>query len=169
MERFEQTVRRNDESMIAKDNLKYKLYLAFAVGFSLLSVFLLVTSIITMKLITIVPLLLSGALTVYFYIGRNNAILEYDYCVEDDKLTVAKIKNLSARKELFTVPVRSFKRIEVYTPEKFRQIDAKKYIASLNEVENREILFFDIGNERCVLLFEPSAELLNAIKKELMK
>ena len=94
-------------------------------------------------------------------------LIEYDYTLEDDHLIIAKIKNLSSRKEVLDIPVSSCKRLEVFNGEMLKNLNAKKLDCSLNTDEEKYMLFFEKDSAQNVLVFEPNDNMRSAIKKEL--
>lgn len=175
MDRIEQTVRRRDFEEQKKDKFKYNLLMALAAGFSLFAIYSLITAFMifanpemSVTVFDVLPLILSVALTVICFNKKDDMIIEYDYIVEDDVFTVAKIKNLKSRKEVVNVPVSSFKRIDAYNEEGFKTLDMKKLNCSLNKDAEKYVLTFERG-ERCAVVFEPNEDLLKMIKKELNK
>jgi hypothetical protein len=176
MDRIEQTIRRKDENEQKKDNFRYKFFFALAVVFSLSGISSLVvvfSSFInlngaTVSAFDVISLVLAWALAAFFYIKKDDMKIEYDYIIEDDHLIIAKIRNLTSRKEIINIPVSAFKRLDTYNENNFRELDAKKYNCSLNEDAERYVLHYERG-ERCAVAFEPNEELLKMIKKELNK
>ncbi len=175
MERIEQTIRRNDEKASNTDKVKYRLLFALSIATAVYAFFGLIALIVSLSSggntspISIITVLICGILAAIFFTKKDDMILEYDYIVEDDVLTVSKIKNLKSRKDVLSVPVSSFKRIEPYSKERFSSLTQKKYDFSLNGDTEKLILFFTDGSSQAVLAFEPDETLLNAIKKELLK
>ncbi len=174
MDRIEQTIRRKDENELKKDNFRYKFFFAFAVVFSLSGISSLVvifSSFInlngaTVSTFDVISLVLAWVLAAFFYIKKDDMRVEYDYIIEDDHLIIAKIRNLTSRKEIINIPASSFKRLDVYNENNFRELDAKKFNCSLNTDAEKYVLHFERG-ERCAVVFEPNEELLKMIKKEL--
>ena len=174
MDRIEQTIRRKDENEQKKDNFRYKFFFAFAVVFSLSGISSLVVvfssfiNLTTVSAFDVISLVLAWALAAFFYIKKDDMKIEYDYIIEDDHLIIAKIRNLTSRKEIINIPVSAFKRLDTYNENNFRELDAKKYNCSLNSDAERYVLHYERG-ERCAIVFEPNEELLKMIKKELNK
>ena len=157
-----------------KDNFRYKFFFAFAVVFSLSGISSLVVifssfiNLTTVSAFDVISLVLAWALAAFFYIKKDDMKIEYDYIIEDDHLIIAKIRNLTSRKEIINIPVSAFKRLDTYNENNFRELDAKKYNCSLNSDAERYVLHYERG-ERCAIVFEPNEELLKMIKKELNK
>jgi hypothetical protein len=174
MDRIEQTIRRKDENEQKKDNFRYKFFFAFAVVFSLSGISSLVVifssfmNLTTVSAFDVISLVLARALAAFFYIKKDDMKIEYDYIIEDDHLIIAKIRNLTSRKEIINIPVSAFKRLDTYNENNFRELDAKKYNCSLNSDAERYVLHYERG-ERCAIVFEPNEELRKMIKKELNK
>ena len=173
MDRIEQTIRLRDEDKQKKAKLKYNLLMALAAAFSLISIYNLVTlfmiiSTMQVQIFNIIPLVISAVLAFICFSKKDDMLIEYDYIVEDDTFVIAKIKNLKARKEVVNVPVSSFKRIDKYNHDNFKELDAKKLNCALNNDSEKYVLTYERG-ERCAVVFEPNEELLNMIKKELNK
>lgn len=170
MDRIEITVRREDENAQKRDKLKYNLFLVIALCFfayALFSLLMFFAAIASQKaaVTDLIPVLITAGAGVVFFFLRQNALVEYDYLVEDDVFKLAKIKNLQARKEIVAVPVNSFSRIEKYTPERFASLPEKKFSATLNGEEKQYILFFTHNGEKCALRFEPTVKFIGEIKK----
>ena len=175
MDRFEQTIRRKDEQQQKKDKFKYNFLFALAGVLSLFAIYALITVFsvlgnqsITITFMDVLPLIVSvvGAIVCFLY--KDEMLLEYDYIIEDDTLTIAKIKNLNSRKEIVNLPINTLKRIEKYNKEKLNAMNVKITNCSLNEDENKYMLFYDRG-EQGVIIFEPKDELLKLLTKELNK
>ena len=175
MDRIEQTIRRKDFNEQKKDKFRYNLLMALAAGFSLFAVYSLITAFMIfanpemgVTVFDVLPLIISVALTIICFIKKDDMIIEYDYIVEDDVFTIAKIKNLKNRREVVNTPVSSFKRIDAYNAKNFKSLNIKKLNCSLNADSEKYVLTFERG-ERCAVVFEPNEELLKMIKKELNK
>lgn len=170
MDRIEITVRREDENAQKKDKLKYNLFLVIALCFFAYAVFSLLMFFASIAaneaaVADLIPVLIPAGAGAVFLLLRQNALVEYDYLVEDDVFKLAKIKNLQARKEIVAVPVNSFSRIEKYTPERFASLPEKKFSAVLNGEEKRYILFFTYNGTKCALQFEPTPKFIEEIKR----
>ena len=168
MDRCEQTVRRNGENDIAKDKMKYKMFFALAIVFCGLAALQIITAFSAVKLVLMLPAVLFALFAFLCFHFKDDMIIEYDYVIEDDTLTVSKIRNLSSRNDIVKIPASEFKRIEAFTPERYAQLDTKKYDCSLNK-QNKKLLFFEKGSENCVLVFEPNDEMNKIISKELSR
>ncbi len=175
MDRIEQTIRLRDEEKQKKVKFKYNFLMATAVAMSLISVYFITTIFMilgnpemSISLFDVIPLIVALILTFVCLNKKDTLLIEYDYIVEDDHFIIAKIKNLKARKEVVNVPVSSFKRIDGYNPDNFKELQAKKLNCSLNDDAEKYVLTYERG-ERCAVVFEPNDELLEMIKKELRK
>lgn len=172
MDSCEQTVRRMDERLYAKDKMKYTIcfILAVALGISaLLSLFYAFYAVAQGygTVAGIFPPVLTLLIAAFFFFAKENALLEFDYIVENDALTFAKIKNLKARKELVTLPLSALKRLEPYTQERFHQLSAKKFDCTRNPDIRKYILLAEKGSEQLAIAFEPNMQLLQMLQKEL--
>lgn len=170
MDRIEITVRREDENAQKKDKLKYNLFLVIALCFFAYAVFSLLMFFAAIAaneaaVADLIPVLIPAGAGAVFLILRQNALVEYDYLVEDDEFKLAKIKNLQARKEIVSLPVSNFSRIEKYSRERFESLPEKKFSAVLNGEEKRYILFFTYNGTKCALQFEPTSKFIEEIKK----
>lgn len=170
MDRIEITVRREDENAQKKDKLKYNLFLVVALCFFAYAVFSLLmffAAIAAQKaaLTDLIPVIIPAAAGIIFLVLRENTLVEYDYLVEDDVFKLAKIKNLQARKEIVSLPVSNFSRIEKYSRERFESLPEKKFSAVLNGEEKRYILFFTYNGTKCALQFEPTPKFIEEIKR----
>ncbi len=175
MDRFEQTIRRKNEEQQKKDKFKYNFLFALAVVFGLNAIYSLITifSVLgdpskAITLFDVLPLIISIVVAIVCFLYKDEMLLEYDYIIEDDTLIIAKIKNLNARKEVVNLPINSLKRIEKYNKEKLNAMNVKITNCSLNEDENKYMLFYDRG-EQGAIVFEPKDELLKLLSKELNK
>jgi hypothetical protein len=172
MDRFEQTIRRNDTESFEKDRAKYRVCFIIAIVFALGFIFFLSTTFqmlangMKIQFMNVLPLLITAACAIGAFYYKDNMLIEYDYIVEDDTVTVAKIKNLSSRKELLVLPITALKRIEKYHPTKYSEFDGKKLDCSLNGEDKKYMLFYEHG-EKGILLFEPNESLLKMLEKEL--
>ena len=115
----------------------------------------------------IVPSVLCFILAVFFFFAKENALIEFDYIVEDNTLTFAKIKNLRSRKELAVLPLSTVKRIEPYNRERFMQLQAKKIDCTRNPEIRKYILIAEKNGEQLAIIFEPNMKLLQSLQKEL--
>ncbi len=175
MDRIEQTIRRKDEEQQKKDKFRYNFLFACAAAFSLIAIYSLVTLFMILSnpamkptFFDVLPLIISSILTAICFTKKDDMIIEYDYVVEDDRLIIAKIKNLKTRKEIINIPPSTFKRIDAYNEENFKSLEAKKFDCSLNNDSEKYVLTYEQG-ERCAVVFEPNEALLKMIKKELNK
>lgn len=168
---LEQTIRILDEQKRQKDNAKYKLFssvflvsVIFAL-FSLLSIFF---SLFTSTPITlgVIGLVFFAAGAAFAFFKKDSCNIEYDYIVDDNLLTVAKIKNLERRKEVLNLNFSTFKRIEPYSKERVAALQAKKLDFSLNEEDRKYVLFAEQDGQ-IIIIFEPNEELLGIIKRAL--
>lgn len=175
MDRIEQTIRRKDEKLYAKDKFRYHLLFALAIAFGLvacgniITVFYAVATLnMTTVAVSLVPLIVSGVLAIVFLFLKDEMLLEYDYIIEDDELIIAKIKNLKSRKEIVKVQTKSLKRMYPYNEKDFSLLEAKKVKATLNPDAERFVLICEQG-ERIAVVFEPNEEMQKMITKELNK
>ena len=172
MDSMEQTVRRMDEKLYAKDKLKYSTYLTLAVAFGVCALLCLFYAFYAVaegygSAAGIVPSVLCFILAVFFFFAKENALIEFDYIVEDNTLTFAKIKNLRSRKELAVLPLSTVKRIEPYNRERFMQLQAKKIDCTSNPEIRKYILIAEKNGEQLAIIFEPNMKLLQSLQKEL--
>ncbi len=177
MDRIEQTVRRTNLDQKEKDVFRYRIRLALAIAFSALAVLLLISmfasanvesgsAFTTDSLIMLIPIFISSVIAAIFFVIKDNAIIEYDYAVEDDVFTVAKIKNLSSRKTLLNIKVKNFKKLERYSRTELKKMKNKVTDCSLNSQKDKYFLFYDDNGEVSVLIFEPNDMFRDMIKKE---
>ena len=175
MDRIEQTIRRKNETEYAKDTFKYRFFYAFAAVFglsaisSIIVIFYALTNLSrSVAPLDVISLVLSVALTALFFTIKDEMLLEYDYIIEDDTLTIAKIKNLKARKEVVSLPISALKRLEPYNEEALKAQGIKLIRCTLNADAQRYTLYYERG-EQGAIVFEPNEEMLKLLKKELNK
>lgn len=172
MDRIEQTIRRKDTEKYDKDRAKYRVCCIIAGIFGIAFVFFLISTFrmlgLGMKLhiFNALPLLITAVGAIIPFVLKDNMLIEYDYIVEDDTLTVAKIKNLTSRKEVLVLHVNAMKRIEKYNPQKYSELSMSKLNCTLNGDDEKYMLFYEL-NGNGVLLFEPNETLLKMLQKEL--
>ncbi len=175
MDRIEQTVRRRSERDIAKDKLKHRICHILAIALftyalvALCVAFAQISSNGKFTFAQLVPILITAGAGVLCMLKKDGFLKEYDYTVEDDEFTVAKILNLKARKEVFSVQVRNFKRIESYSTERFASLNCKKLDFSLNGDNEKHILFVQDGGEEKALVIEPNEKFYSEIQKEIRR
>ncbi|MBR2860569.1 MAG: hypothetical protein IKB86_01880 [Clostridia bacterium] len=173
MDRFEQTIRRKDENQASKDKMKYHFCFALSIASGLYAIIAFVGifgALLRSQIPTfanLIPFAVSLAIAIFFFIKKDDMVVEFDYALEDDRLIIAKIRNLSSRKEVLNLPASALKRLEAYSYAAFASTDAKKTNCSLNSDEEKYMLFFEQDSELNVLVFEPNESLRSAIKKEL--
>lgn len=117
----------------------------------------------------IILALITGALAYGSYILRNNQRIEYDYTFTNGVLDIAKIINRSKRKKLLSVEIGEFEIIAPIGHESFQKALQDKTIQKrLNYFLNKgEGLYYGIlrdERKRCLLIFEPSQEMLRMFK-----
>ncbi len=174
MDRIEQTIRRNSEEALKKDKRNYNLLFALAVAFgiyafiSAIGIFFSLAAGGDITFWSVLPLIVSAVIAALCFFKKDDMLLEYDYTVEDDCLIIAKIKNLSSRKEVLNLPVNKIKRIEAFNEKRFKALDTKKLDFSLNEPNEKQILFFEQG-EMTAMVFEPNEALLKMLVREINK
>ncbi len=177
LDRIEQTVRRTNLDQKQKDQFRYWIRLALAIAFSVVAVLLLVsmfaslhaegnTAFTTESLILLIPVLISSVIAAVFFVIKDSAIIEYDYAVIDDVLTVEKIRNLSSRKMILKVKVRNFKRLERFSRAELKKMRNKVTDCSLNSQKDKYFLYYEDDGKQSVLIFEPNDMFRDKIKKE---
>lgn len=175
MDRIEQTVRRRSERDIAKDKLKYRICLILAIAFfsyglvALCVTFTQISSSGNFSLARFLPVIITAGVGVICFLKKDGFLKEYDYTVEDDVFTVAKILNLEKRKEVFSMNVRGFKRVESYSKERISSLNVKTLDFSLNGTEEKCILFVNDGSEEKALILEPNEKFYSEIQKEIKR
>ena len=171
---LEMTVRRRDPAMQAKDTFRYHLLFALAGALLLFAIVAFYTAIVSfltaadrsaaLYAVFLPPLLLLAGAAVCFF-TKDNMRIEYDYAVEDGRLIVAKIKNLSSRKEILNLPLNQLKRIEPYTPERFAALSESKLDFTLNDDASKHLLFASVNGTPTVMIMELNEAFQKALRK----
>lgn len=174
LDHLEMTVRRRDPAMQTKDTFRYHLLFAVSGALLLAAIVAFYTAVVSfltavdrsaaLYTVFLPPLLLFAAAAVCFF-SKDNMRIEYDYSLEDGKLIVAKIKNLSSRKEVLNLPLNQLKRIEPFSPERFAALSERKLNFTLNPDEPRHLLFCTADGTPTAVVLELNEAFQKALRK----
>lgn len=122
-----------------------------------------------------VPLLLfvliNGAIAFLLFLYRDRLRTEYEYTFTNGDLDFAKVFNNQKRKTLGTMRVKNVDAFGPVDSEGFRKLintpDLKRRNWFLNREASLYYFYYQKENAKNIIVFEPSAELVDMIKKYL--
>lgn len=136
--------------------------IAFWVLSNLLSAFSLGALIITVVF---------GGVAVLLYLYRDRLRTEYEYTFTNGDLDFAQVFNNQKRKNLGTMRVKNVEYFGPVDSERFRKLVNMPGITRKNWFLNREAnlyyFYYQKENARTIIVLEPSAEMVDTVKKYL--
>lgn len=148
-------------------NLLYVLSWVFVVVFGLYAYLLLQTMFMAFSVSGLVLMLISGALAVLIFIGKDRLKLEYEYTFTNGSLDFAQVFRSAKRKELGSMNVKNVAACGHVAHESFQRFLSMKDVEKKNWFINRDgnlfYFYYVKENKKHMIIIEPSEEMVSMI------
>ncbi len=148
-------------------NLLYVLSWVFVVVFGLYAYLLLQTMFMAFSVSGLVLMLISGALAVLLFIGKDRLKLEYEYTFTNGSLDFAQVFRSAKRKELGSMNVKNVAACGHVAHESFQRFLSMKDVEKKNWFINRDgnlfYFYYVKENKKHMIIIEPSEEMVSMI------
>jgi len=138
---------------------------------ALIAFMMISTLLRSFHIILLLIALANGAVAFLLFLYRDRLRTEYEYTFTNGDLDFAKVFNNQKRKTLGTMRVKNVDAFGPVNSEGFRKLintpDLKRRNWFLNREANLHYFYYQKENVKNVIVFEPSDELVDMIKKYL--
>jgi len=169
MDNFREDIAVNRRPML--NNLLYAMSWVVIVVFGLYAVFMLNVIFYAFDLYTLVTGLIAGALAILLFIYKDHLKLEYEYTFTNGSLDFAKVLRSAKRKELGSMTVANVSACGHVAHQSFQRFLSMKDVKKMNWFINRDgnlVYFYYVkDNEKKMIIFEPSEDMVEMIKRYL--
>ena len=153
-------------------NVLYMICWVFVVVLALYASLMLQVVFMQFNIMSLVLFLATAALAVLLFYKKDDFKVEYEYTFTNGTLDFAKVLRGARRKELGSMNVANVSACGHVAHQSFRKFLAQKDVEKKNWFLNREanLYFFYYqkeNNEKHMIIFEPSEELVSYVRKYL--
>lgn len=138
---------------------------------ALLAFMMLGTLLSNFHIVILLFVLVNGAVAFLLFLYRDRLRTEYEYTFTNGDLDFAQVFNNQKRKTLGTMRVKNVDAFGAVDSNEFRKLinmpDLKRRNWFLNREANLYYFYYQKENVKNIIVFEPSAELVDMIKKYL--
>jgi len=163
----EVVIRRNR----AMQELGYYLSAVIMVLFGLIGFWMLSTLFSSFSVAALIIMLIFGGLAVLLYLYKDRLRTEYEYTFTNGDLDFAQVFNNQKRKNLGTMRVKNVDAFGPVDSDNFRKLinmpGAKRRNWFLNRDAELYYFYYQKDSTRTIIVMEPSAEMVDMIKKYL--
>ena len=166
MASIEECLRKKDTKA---DEIKYKIWFVVMV-IAAAAAFFGILMLFYNTVMGVIYTVLFGGFAIFSYFRKERALLEYDYAFYEDVVTIARVYNQRRRKELIRIELPEIECIAPIYDDRFNTLKntagLKGIKATLNGPEHAYFIDCVYNKMRTCVLWEPSEELLRALRNQ---
>ena len=166
MDNFKEDIAINRRPLL--NNLLYAMSWVIIVIFGFYALMMLQVVFYAFDVFTLVSTVFAAAVAILLFIYKDNLKLEYEYTFTNGSLDFAKVLRAAKRKELGSMTVANVSAFGHVAHESFQRFlsmkDVKKRNWFLNRDGNLVYFYYVKDNQKNMIIFEPSEEMVEMIK-----